>query len=204
MITNVTKKDTNMLIDLLGSASRAEILKKLFIDDYKSFHLRELARLTNISAPVLSRELHNLVKLGIVVKEEDGNRVNYSANKNSILFSVLCELVIKSESPLDLLKKSFSDYPADFIFIFGSQANGTAKSTSDIDLFVIGDCSLREVVKKLHSLSNNIKEEINPYVISKSEFVNRINQNDHFLKQVSQTKKLFIKGNLDEFNSMVG
>ena len=52
-----------MLQKLLGSQARAEILKKLFNKENQCFYLREFSRLTNISAPLLSRELRNLAPM---------------------------------------------------------------------------------------------------------------------------------------------
>ena len=63
-----------MLQKLLGSQVRVEILKKLFTGENRSFYLREFARATGISAPLLSRELRNLAVMGLVSAAEDGNR----------------------------------------------------------------------------------------------------------------------------------
>ena len=188
-----------MLQKLLGSQARAEILRKLFTKENKSFYLREFSRLCNISAPLLSRELRSLAAMGLIVITQDGNRINFSANKEHILFNSLCELVDKSCGPIELLKKTFSNFLADFVFIFGSQANGTATAQSDIDIFVIGDCGLREVTKSLHKISNEISQEINPYVITQDEFLKRVNNNDHFLTEIVNKPKIFLKGSSDEF-----
>ena len=64
-----------MLQKLLGSQARAEILKKLFNKENQCFYLREFSRLTNISAPLLSRELRNLATMGLIVITEDGYQI---------------------------------------------------------------------------------------------------------------------------------
>jgi predicted nucleotidyltransferase len=191
-----------MLQKLLGSQARAEILKKLFTGAGQSFYLREFARITGISAPLLSRELRNLASMGLVLIAEDGNRINFTANKAHVLYSVLCELVDKSCGSVELLRKIFADSSADLIFVFGSQAKGTANAQSDIDIFVIGDCGLREITKRLQQISNKITQEINPYVISKAEFQKRLKNDDHFLKEILNTPKIFLKGGADEFAAM--
>lgn len=191
-----------MLQKLLGSQARAEILKKLFTGDNRCFYLRELSRVTGISAPLLSRELRNLAAMGLILITEDGNRINFTANKEHVLYSVLCELIDKSCGPIESLRKIFIDSSADLIFVFGSQAKGTANAQSDIDIFVIGDCGLREITKSLRQVSNGITQEINPYVISKEEFQKRLKNNDHFLMEIVNTPKIFLKGNADEFAAM--
>ncbi len=193
-----------MLEKLLGSQARAEILKHLFTSEKKVVHLRELSRLSKISAPVLHRELRNLVALGLVVSQNDGNRVNFSANVNTPFFTLLCDLVSEMEGSITALQTAFADISADFVFIFGSTAKGLAKVDSDIDLFVIGDCGLREVTRRIHSAANDIRQEINPYVITRVDFLSRIKKHDHFLVEICSDKKIFLKGDEDEFARLAG
>ena len=188
-----------MLQKLLGSQARAEILKNLFTQEHKSIHLRELSRLSGLSAPVLQRELRQLEALAIVTIQKDGNRVKFSANDDNLLYPLLCELVLKTEGPAGILKDAFADSPAIFVFIFGSTANGTAHAGSDIDLFVIGDCGLRDVTKRIHAAAGKIGQEINPYVISQNDFTERLHKQDHFLNEIISTPKIFLKGDADEF-----
>ena len=193
-----------MLQKLLGSQGRAEILKNLFTSEHKILHLRQLARLSGLSAPVLLRELNQLLTLKLVVAQRDGNRVNYSANVNSPLFSVLCELVLKTEGAAGILKEAFADSSASLVFIFGSYAKGTADADSDIDLFVIGDCGLRNVTKHIHAVAGKIGQEVNPYVITQNDFRTRLQNHDHFLMEICQSPKIFLKGDADEFAKLAG
>ena len=188
-----------MLQKLLGSQARAEILKNLFTPEQKSIHLRELSRLSGLSAPVLQRELRQLALIGLVTAEKDGNRVNFSANRNNPIYQPLCELVAKTDGIEGILRKAFADISADYVFIFGSMAKDTAKVNSDIDLFVIGDCGMREVTRHIHAIAENISQEINPYVITLTDYITRIQRNDHFLKEICQSKKVFLKGDANEF-----
>ena len=86
-----------MLDKLIGSKSRAEILKRLFTPEKPSIYLRRLAREAGFSAPVIHRELRNLLDLGLVHQNTDGNRINFSANRKHPLFPVICKLVEKTD-----------------------------------------------------------------------------------------------------------
>lgn len=191
-----------MLQQLLGSQARAEILKNLFTSERKNVHLRELARLSNLSAPVLQRELRQMSKLGLVISQKDGNRVNFSANVESPIYNLLCELVLKTEGAVEILRAEFADIAADYVFIFGSTAKGTATVDSDIDLFVIGECGLREVTKHIHVVAERISQVVNPYVISRSDYLSRLQKHDHFLEEIRISPKIFLKGDANEFAGM--
>ena len=86
-----------MLDKLIGSKSRAEILKRLFTPEKPSIYLRRLAREAGFSAPVIHRELRNLLDLGLVHQNTDGNRINFSGNRKHPLFPVICKLVEKTD-----------------------------------------------------------------------------------------------------------
>ena len=82
----------DILQRIIGSQSRAEILRLLFTPDAPTFYLRKLAREAGLSAPVIHRELQSLLELELVRQNSDGNRVNFSANTGHLLYPVLCEL----------------------------------------------------------------------------------------------------------------
>lgn len=64
-------------VKLFGSISRARILSFLFAHVGQSFYQREIMYETGLSLRPVQRELSNLVKLGIIKKQEANNRVYY-------------------------------------------------------------------------------------------------------------------------------
>ena len=78
-------------------------------------------------------------------------------------------------------------------------AKGTAKADSDIDLFVIGDCGLREVTRHIHIVADRISQVVNPYVISLKDYQSRLQRHDHFLEEIRLSPKIFLKGDANEF-----
>ncbi len=189
-----------MLCKLLGSKSRAAIIRHLFTFEKRHVFLRELSRLCGISAPVLMKELHQLTSLGLVESRKDGNRVDYYANHSHVLYEVLCTLVMQTEGVIGLLSQCLEASDLDLIvFVYGSYATGTQCATSDVDLFVIGDIGLQEVIRRIQPVYDKINCEINPFVISCSELVERIQRKDPFIMNVIRSPKMFLRGNIDEF-----
>ncbi len=188
-----------MILDkLIGSKGRVALLTMLLDGKQRRVHIRELARNSGLSAPSLMREAKSLVKIGLLLEERDGNRVDYLANVASPLYAVLSELVAKTAGAEIALKEAFSDSDNDVVFIYGSRAKGMERTDSDYDVLVIGREGLRKTVARAGAVANRIGVEVNPYVITTEELKQRISSGDHFLKEVMASQKIFLKGDEDE------
>ena len=188
-----------MILDkLIGSKGRVALLTMLLDGKQRRVHIRELARNSGLSAPSLMREAKSLVKIGLLLEERDGNRVDYLANVASPLYAVLSELVAKTAGAEIALKEAFSDSDNDVVFIYGSRAKGMERTDSDYDVLVIGREGLRKTVARAGAVANRIGVEVNPYVITTEEFRQRISSGNHFLKEVMASQKIFLKGDEDE------
>ena len=193
---------STILEKLFGSQTRAAILKTLFSAEARKVHLRELARLTGLSAPNLMREAKTLAREGILVEEKDGNRVLYAANPVCPFRDALKDIVAKAMDGVALLKGVFAKSTAKVVFIYGSRANGTARADSDYDIFCIGDEGLRKVTSLLSPVRDALGVELNPYVISERELKQRLASGNHFLEEILASPTIFLKGGLDELKAM--
>jgi predicted nucleotidyltransferase len=164
--------------------------------------LRQLARDGGISAPGLLKELTHFHELRLVCKEERNGRTNYYANRQSALFLVLCELVEKAEGLHEKLRRMLSNLKTDCIFIFGSEANGTARPDSDIDIFVIGCYTLGEISEALLPAADLTNREINPILYSRETFRGKCMENNHFVRNVLQSPMIFLKGGRHELERL--
>ncbi len=193
-----------MLSQILNSQTKTVILTRLFFPDTPKFHLRQLARDGGISAPGLLKELIHFHQWGLVCKEENKGRTVYFANTKSELFPVLCELVDKTEGLHGKIRRMLSSLDTDCVFLYGSEANGTARPDSDIDLFVIGKCTHLEISQALLPMADISNREINPFLISPDEFIRRLHARDHFVYTVLKSPIVFLKGGKREFERLVG
>jgi len=80
------------LVRLFGSTSRPRILGLLLADTGKALYQREIIYETGLSLQAVQRELHNLVTLGILKREETDARVYYQIDPTSPLFKPLREI----------------------------------------------------------------------------------------------------------------
>ena len=191
-----------MLEHFLTSQTRKIILTRLFAPELPKYHLRQLARDGGIAAPGLLKELTHFHELRLVCKEERDGRTNYYANHQSALFPVLCELVDKAEGLQEKIRRMLSNLKTDCVFIFGSEANGTARPDSDIDIFLIGSCTLGEVSEALLPAADLTAREINPVLYTPETFRGKCLENNHFVRNVLQSPMIFLKGGRHELERL--
>lgn len=191
-----------LLEQLFGSKARAAILEHLFGEEGRKTHVRELARMSGLSAPCLMREAKALVGVGVLIEEKDQNRVLYSANADCPLSGALRELVRKASDGMVWLSSTFAESGFDVVFVYGSRANGTARVDSDYDVFCIGGEGLRKTAARLAPVRDRLGVEINPYVVTREEFQRRFAAGDHFIREVAAGPKVFLKGGADELGAM--
>ncbi len=189
---------------MLSSRTRAGIFTILFGVVQKELHNREIARRSGLSEAAVRQELGKLADLDLVVVRKDGNRVYYSANRSHPLYKEIHSIVLKTTGLVDVLKEALADDRIEIAFVFGSIAEGSESSDSDVDLLIIGNIGLREVIRFLSGVFERIEREINPIVMSRSEYLDRRSREDHFVHNVINGTRLFIKGDPGEFEAMGG
>lgn len=192
----------NILHEIFSSRARAEIFKLLFGTIDQELHIREIQRRSGFNDSTLRQELRKLERIDLLIARKDSNRIYYRANKSNPLYEDLRNLVLKTIGLTDVFKYALRDAKIQTAFVFGSIANGRGISDSDVDLFIIGEVSLREISKLLYGVSDIIGREINPYVMTQNEFKKRIKKGEHFISNVLNSPKLFIIGNKDGFGAM--
>ena len=192
------------LAKILSSKIRAEIFRLLFGTNDKALHMRDIERRSGFAIGTIQGELKKLSNLDLVLKEVDGNRTYYRANKNHPLYNDIHNLVLKTTGLVDVLRNALETQKIKLAFVFGSFAKGEESADSDIDLMVIGNLGLRDITRLLSDTQGKILREINPHVYSLDEFIKKYKKNDHFVSQVVEGPQIFIIGSEDELKAMVG
>jgi len=192
------------LAEILSSKIRAEIFRLLFGTNDKALHLRDIERRSGFAIGTIQGELKKLSKLDLVLKEVDGNRTYYMANKHHPLFNDIHNLVLKTTGLVDVLKDALETQKIQLAFVFGSFASGEESADSDIDLMVVGGLGLRDITRLISNTQEKILRDINPHVYSVYEFIQKYKANDHFVSQVTEGPKIYIIGSEDELKAMVG
>ena len=193
------------VIELMFSRYRRQLLAQLLLRPDESFHVRELARMTRISAGSVHRELTALYESGLLLREYRGNQVLYRANQESPVYPELASIFRKTMGFSALFRDALAgrDDKIDLAFVFGSMATGRQDRSSDVDVMIIGDLRLVDAVKVLSPLQSKLGREINPVVMTANKFSSGLKKNDRFLCRVIEENKVFIKGNERELAKLV-
>lgn len=194
----------DLLAEILSSRIRAEIFRLLFGVRDEELHMREIERQSGAAIGTVQTELKKLLRLDLVKKRRSGNRLYFRANEAHLLYRDINSLVLKTRGLVDILKQAFREQVSvKWAFVFGSIARNEERSDSDLDLMIIGALGLREASRLISGLADQIGREINPHVMSLTEFKRRKENQDHFLTRVLAEPKIFFIGDPHEFEEMV-
>jgi predicted nucleotidyltransferase len=189
----------NLLAEILSSKIRSEIFRMLFGVSGEALHMREIERRSGLSIGTIQQELKKLVRLDLIKKRKDGNRLYYEANREHPIYPDIRNLVLKTVGLADFFREALKANPnIKLAFVFGSIARHDEKEKSDVDLMIIGDIGMRQLTGLLSGVSGQIGREINPHILRIKEFLKRKNAEDHFLTQVLESPKIFIIGKENE------
>ena len=194
----------NKLGTTLFGKTRRAVLALLYSHPDESFYLRQLARMTAVGMGSLQRELKQLSEAGIIQRSEIGRQIFFKANPDCPIYPELRDLIIKTFGVADVLRQALAPL-ADTIlvaFIFGSIVSGEINQSSDLDVMVIGDISFADVVSALSPVQEVLSREINPAVYPPGKFKEKLSADQHFIKSVLSSPKIFLIGNKNELDEL--
>jgi predicted nucleotidyltransferase len=193
-----------MIEKLFTSATRIVLLSEFLLNPERELYLRQICSRHALAPRSVSLELANLESIGLITRRPAGKAIFYVANRNHILFPELQRIFIKTVGLADIVRNALEPFTVNIslAFIYGSFAKGDFSAGSDIDLMIIGQVSSFLLSETLGKAGQQLGREINYAVFSEQEIKERLADNDHFLKNVSENPKMFLIGTEDEFNRL--
>lgn len=206
MSSRMSKRETILGVgsgigEVLFPKIRRKVLALFLLNPEKRFYFRETVRLLGDTPGSVQRELKSLTEAGILNMESIGIQKFYQANPASPVFGELKSIAEKTFGVADVIRdvlRPMAGRKIDVAWVYGSIAGGTDRSSSDIDVMVIGSVSFRELVSVLSPIEETLRRPVNPTLYSKNEFSKKVQDKNHFLKTVLGTEKLFVVGNDDD------
>lgn len=190
MFTRV--KDRPLVRDIFVFTNHQRVLSLLAERAGTSLFVREVSSLAGISYGGASEALADLAALGLIQREQRGKLTLCTANAAHPLicyFKVLLNLAALAPL-LDELKPIASE-----VILFGSCAEGTNTTQSDIDLFVIAEDkeAIYEAVRQ-----SPLAEKIRPIVSNLIESIETKQRDTLFYEQVMRGITLWRSRGEDE------
>jgi predicted nucleotidyltransferase len=181
--------------EITKSKLRQRLMSYFFAHPQASLYLREISHVLKEDAGNLSKELGRLGNSGVFISEVKGKQKYFSLNKEYPLFEELKSIVSKTIGIEASLKDIMSaDAGIKTAFIYGSSAQGSETSSSDIDLLVIGRPDEGSLMDKIDALEKKIGREINYTLYSEKAFSGKIKNKGSFIINVMKRPKIILKG----------
>ena len=191
-----------MLEALIPSKARVKLLTLFLLNPESEFYIREIVRMTGENINGVRRELANLESFGLLIGRRRGNQHYFTVNRDFFLYTDLQQLVLKTEGVARVIRENLSSLQnIECMFVYGSFAKGTAGGRSDIDLFIVGDVNEEVLIPFVHTGERAINREINYTLMRGSEFAQRRETGDPFVKNVMGERKIMIIGSCDDRGS---
>lgn len=185
----------------LFTDSQTRVLRWLFGQPERGYHLNELLRLTGLGSASLQRELKKLADAGLVRSEKVGNLRRFQANAESPVYEELVGLTRKTLGVQPMLQEALAAFAPDLetAFIYGSVAKGTDTAKSDVDVMLVGkNLLLSKVLELFVPLEAQLGRKINPTCLTSGEFKRRRSERDSFVNRVLAQPTLPLIGDVPE------
>ncbi len=192
----------------LGTAlfgkGRRNVLAALFRNPGEPMYLREIIAAVGMGSGHVQRELENLTRAGVIVREERARQVYYRPDPKAPVFEELRAMVFKTFGVADVLRKALLPLAARILlaFIHGSVAREVDTARSDIDVIIVGGILLMEVAKPLARAGPRPRPQVSPTISPQAEIASRVRSRQHFIGRVLERPKIFLIGDEDALDKL--
>jgi hypothetical protein len=189
-----------MLKSFFGSRTRVKLMGLFLLHPKSEFFIREITRCLREQINSVRRELDNLRKCGMLKTYWRNRKKFYCINPNFELLEEFKNIFLKTSNPQVEVVKTIREFgKIDFLLLAG-QFIGNKKS--DIDLLIVGELDKSRLKDYLeHELPG--KQKIKFTVISRADFLYRLDCKDKFILDTLQIKdKVVPVNNLENYIEM--
>lgn len=188
---------------LFGKAQRG-VLALLFGQPERAFYMREVVAAAGTGASQVQKELDNLTRAGLVLREPRGNQVWFRANPVSPVFAELKSLVAKTFGIADFVRDALQPFSKKIVaaFIYGSVARGEHDSASDIDLLVVGDIAPSRLAPAQLELGRTLGRRVSMVLYDTAELRRHLASREHFVGSVMAQPKIWLYGSETALKSL--
>jgi uncharacterized protein len=185
---------------LFGSDAFGPLLSHLLSTPGRRSTLAEIERATAVPHESAFRALQRMLALGIATRTTHGRQTFYQAQTMHPLYRELKALAVKAFGIGAELGRALEELPqglVDYAFLFGSAADGTDSTRSDIDLFVVGRARLHDLSPHLAAVERRLGREVQVICRTPEQVRAALAQNESFYTEVWSGPRVFLIGEED-------
>lgn len=174
------------MIELFKKYIKWKILVHFLANPNSSFHIKELARILDVSPASVSSAVKSFEEDGLLVKEEKGLAHLYRLNSDHSVVAPLKKAYgiafVLSSKP----KERFFEVDQNIISLafFGSYADGSFDDKSDVDFLIVTPTKKEKLINAVKRLEDELGKEISISVFRLSEWRSMAKKEDAFYKRV--------------------
>jgi len=179
--------------DMISFRSKVTIklLDYYFLNPDAKHYINELARILGLDPKNTETKLKEFEKNGLFKSEFRGKERYFSLAKDSPFLEHYRQIFLKTYGIEHRLKDILSNIKGiKEAYIFGSYANNTMDSLSDIDVLAVGSHSVLELQRFVVKLQKDTGREFNVTNMAPREFASKMKDKDNFISQVFKTKMI--------------
>lgn len=187
------------IADFLLTPRQQRILAPLLLNPSLRLRVSELLALSGSGRGATQKHIQAFVDIGLLNEYRQGNQRYLQINPSFALFNELRAICLKSfgltevlRTALDPIKDRISE-----AFVFGSVANNTDHSDSDIDLMVIGSVSLIDLMEAVALAETQLARPVHVN-LHDDESWSELKRNDAVIDKIVKSKTITILGNYDK------
>ncbi|MBI4051429.1 MAG: nucleotidyltransferase domain-containing protein [Elusimicrobia bacterium] len=180
---------------LSKSKARRALLAIFFTNPDQEYFVRQLERLTSIYAANLQRELVKMEKSGLLHPRTLGNTKLYKLNREHPLYPELKGLVSKTAGLEETIRSELSPLPGiQAAYIYGSFARDEERSTSDVDLLILGEVNEKALIPAVKHLEKKLQREVNYTLYTPQQWKKKKTNKDSFVLEVLRQPRIVLLG----------
>jgi predicted nucleotidyltransferase len=187
------------IADFLLTPRQQRILAPLLLDPSLSLRVSELLALSGSGRGATQKHIQTFVDIGLLNEYRQGNQRYLQINSSFALFNELRAICLKSFGLTDVLRAAL-DPLREMIseaFVFGSVANNTDRSDSDIDLMVVGSVSLLDLMEAIALAETQLARPVHVNLHDEQSW-NELKRSDAVIDKIINSTTIRIFGDHDK------
>jgi len=174
-----------MLKQLFSSNARVKLLRTFLLNPDEEFFIRELTRKLDEQINSVRRELDNLKKIGLLKSRARNRKKYYYICKDFLIYKELRDMFIKASSNDEQMARAVAKMgKVDYLLLSGI----FVQEESSVDLLLVGEIDKKKLQLYLDK-SMHGKKDIKFTIISKKDFLYRLECHDKFVTEIMAGEK---------------